>query len=720
MLKSHFKLIVFVFLVVLHSTIHVFASVKTPNSILYSLATLPPTVTTPIYLCQNSTAVPLTATSSGGGTLNWYLTNLPTESSSAVAPIPNTTAVGATTYYVTETIAGVESSPRTPIVVNIVANSGATISSFSCDPSQILAADRFTSVFFDWGNNALTPGSLTYNYTYTISGGATVTGQRTNGTTHLQVFGLTPGQSVTMTITSITQYPCVPPQTIICSVPCITTTTPTFNTIAPFCSGATVPLLPLVSNEGISGTWNPSLINNSASGAYTFTPNNALFPCALPRTINTTVSSFITPTFAVRPAICHSEPITPLPTTSTNGITGIWSPALDNTTSTTYLFTPTIGQCATSTNLTISVNPIVVSNFAQIPPICSGSSVPVLATTSPNGITGSWLPSTISNTVGGTYVFTPNAGQCANSQSLDVIVRPSITTNFDLIPAFCSGTIAPYLANISPNGVTGTWNPIAINNRISGSYVFTPNATECATSQTLNVEVTPLVIPDFADLTLCSGSIPAVLDFVSPNGITGTWSPAVIDNTANGTYVFTPDSPQCASSKSMNVTVNPSNTLVGFTWTVTDAFSKNQIITVTPSNSGNYLYQLDSGPFQTSSVFENVASGLHSITVIEKNGCSTPIVENNILVINYPKFFTPNGDSFNDKWNIFSLKDHLDTRIYIFDRFGKLLKDISPLESGWDGTYIGQPMPADDYWFTVKYAEQNNIKEFKAHFSLKR
>lgn len=94
--------------------------------------------------------------------------------------------------------------------------------------------------------------------------------------------------------------------------------------------------------------------------------------------------------------------------------------------------------------------------------------------------------------------------------------------------------------------------------------------------------------------------------------------------------------------------------------------------------------------------------------------------ENNILVIGYPKYFTPNGDTYNDTWNIFDLKNQLASRIYIFDRYGKLLKDISPKGLGWDGTYIGQPMPADDYWFTVEYSEQGITKKFKSHFSLKR
>jgi gliding motility-associated-like protein len=210
------------------------------------------------------------------------------------------------------------------------------------------------------------------------------------------------------------------------------------------------------------------------------------------------------------------------------------------------------------------------------------------------------------------------------------------------------------------------------------------------------------------------------LDTISPNGITGTWSPSIIDNATSGAYDFTPDAPQCATMKTINVTVNPSDTLQTVAWTVTDAFTKNQIVTITATAAGNYLYQLDSGPFQTSPVFENVASGLHSITVEDVNGCSAPITENNILVIGYPKYFTPNGDTYNDTWNISTLSNQLNSRIFIFDRYGKLLKEISPKGAGWDGTYIGQPMPASDYWFTVDYEEQGTIKKFKSHFSLKR
>jgi gliding motility-associated-like protein len=692
------------------------------NNVKINLALAPPTVTTPIYLCQNSITTPLTATPSVvGAILTWYTTSTG-GIGTLLAPIPSTTTLGSTTYYVTETIGGVESNPRTPLVVNVVADNGAVINGpLKCDPSQIPIyslnysppATINNSVLFDWSNNPLI--SNTYNVSYSIQGGPIMTA--TTGTSHWLVPNMSPGQSAILTLTSAT-HPCVPSQTVTCTVPCgATTTTPTFNSIPPICSGDVLALLPTTSNNGVTGTWSPAL-DNTTTRTYTFTPS--VGQCDSLAILTITVNPKLTPLFAVRSAICNGDPITPLPTTSTNGVSGAWSPATDNTTSTTYTFTPNVGQCASQTTLTISVNPIVTPNFAPIPTICSGDVAPALTTTSPNGITGTWSPTTVSNTVGRSYIFTPTSGQCSNNQTLNVTITPRTTTNFASIPSFCAGSAALVLSNTSPNGVTGTWSPAVIDNTASGSYVFTPNASECATTYTLNVVVTPLVVPDFVDISICSGSVPPALATTSPNGVSGTWSPSTINNTTSGPYVFTPNAPQCATSKTINVTVYPSNTLVSISWTVTNAFSNNQIVTVTAYNSGSYLYQLDSGSFQSSTSFENVASGLHSITVKEPNGCSAPIIENNILVINYPKYFTPNGDSFNDRWNIFDLRDQLNSRIYIFDRFGKLLKDISPLESGWDGTYIGQPLPADDYWFTVEYVEQSVIKIFKGHFALKR
>lgn len=720
-MKKITKPFVFLFLITVLSITTAFAS-NVNSSAKETLATSPPIVVTPKYLCQNSVATPLTATPSGGGTLTWY-SALTGGVALPGAPTPSTTTVGSTTYYVTETVANVESTPRTPIVVNVVADNGATLLNFRCDPSQVLPADRNSSVMFDWSNNPLINNN-SYNYSYTTTGGASGSGNTL--LSHYQVFGMLPGQSATLTLTAAT-FPCVPSQTITCTVPCITTTTPTFAPIASFCSGTPAPSLPATSLEGISGTWSPAIISNTASGSYLFTPDPILFPCALTQTLPVTVTPLVTPNFSGIPAVvCQgaTAPVLPLISSNTTPIAGTWSPATVDTSTlgtTVYTFTPTPGQpcvSATLTTVSIRIDPVLTPTFTPVSAICSGTPLSPLPTTSDNGITGSWSPA-LNNTSTTTYTFTPTAGQCATTTTMTITVNPNVTPTFTSVAPICSGDPLSSLPTLSNNGINGTWSP-TLSNTATTTYTFTPSAGQCATTTTLTIVVNPLVEPNFVDMSICSGSTPPNLDAMSPNGITGTWSPSSIDNTTSGVYVFTPDAPQCATVKTINVTVNPSNTLMAVDWTVTDAFTKNQIVTITATAAGNYLYQLDSGPFQTSPVFENVSSGIHSITVEDVNGCSAPITENDVLVIGYPKYFTPNGDTYNDTWNIVGLKDQLNSKIYIFDRYGKLLKDISPKGTGWDGTYIGQPMPATDYWFTVEYSEQGIIKKFKSHFSLKR
>ena len=76
---------------------------------------------------------------------------------------------------------------------------------------------------------------------------------------------------------------------------------------------------------------------------------------------------------------------------------------------TLYTFTPTTGQCANTTSMTIIVNPIVTPVFTQVASICVGDSLAALPTTSNNNITGVWTPA-LDNTVTTTYTFTPMMG----------------------------------------------------------------------------------------------------------------------------------------------------------------------------------------------------------------------------------------------------------------------------------------------------------------------
>ena len=160
---------------------------------------------------------------------------------------------------------------------------------------------------------------------------------------------------------------------------------------------------------------------------------------------------------------------------------------------------------------------------------------------------------------------------------------------------------------------------------------------------------------------------------------------------------------------------------------LTPALSENQIVEVSNIQGGeNIEFQLDDGewislePGQTTLTFSNVSVGNHVITGRSQNGCSEIRIP--FTTINFPPFFTPNQDGFNETWNITGLKDQLDAKIFIFDRYGKLLKQISPAGEGWNGTFNNKQMPSQSYWFRVEFKEPSTgvPSIFKSHFVLKR
>ena len=294
-------------------------------------------------------------------------------------------------------------------------------------------------------------------------------------------------------------------------------------------------------------------VSNLSSGSYKFTPSAGL--CALPYTLTVTIAPNITPTFAFGTSmtICAGSGVPALPASSNNGITGTWNPAaIDNQNSGTYTFTPDPNQCATTATLTVTVNPNITPafSFGTTLVACVGASVPALPTTSTNGITGTWSPSTIDNQNSGTYTFTPTAGLCAVSTSLDVTINPNTTPTFAFGNSLtiCAGSAVPTLPTTSSNGVNGTWNPATVDNQNSGTYTFTPTAGQCATNFTYTVTVNPNIAPTFAfgsSMTICNGAAVPALPTTSNNSITGTWSPSTVDNTTSGTYTFTPTAGQC-------------------------------------------------------------------------------------------------------------------------------------------------------------------------------
>lgn len=143
--------------------------------------------------------------------------------------------------------------------------------------------------------------------------------------------------------------------------------------------------------------------------------------------------------------------------------------------------------------------------------------------------------------------------------------------------------------------------------------------------------------------------------------------------------------------------------------------SDSNYIEIINTGNGNFEYTIDGFNFQDSNTFYNTLGGIYLVKVRDKKGCG--VDEREIIVVDYPKFFTPNDDGYNDYWHILGIEKFPNSVTTIFDRYGKFLKKLKYDDIGWDGTFNGNKLFASDYWFTV---ELGNGRNFKGHFSLKR
>ena len=430
------------------------------------------------------------------------------------------------------------------------------------------------------------------------------------------------------------------------------------------------------------------------------------------------------PDFVLNIDICPGSVTPVLATTSPNGISGTWNPAIvDITQSGEYTFTPDADKfpCAEKVIASVNVTPLQVVVFNNLPTTaCEGSTV-LLPQLSDNKFSGTWTPAIVNTATPGSadYTFTPNGGHCAITTPLTISITTIAiaTPDFDAIAPVCLNGEVPDLETVSPNGIAGVWSPSVISNKASASYTFTPSGTGCFATQTLNVTIIQPLEPDFKNIELCTGAT-TVLENTSPNGVKGTWNPPSINKNATGQYTFTPLPGQCATPKTITVSMRNENDNY-FTYKV--GTIGDPTITAIIQNKGNYLFRIDGGEFQTGNVFTGLSSGLHVLEITDLDNCNYIYVFDNILILNYPNYFTPNGDGNHDYWNIPDLKPY-PHNITIYDRYGKLITRLHNAKQGWDGTLNGKPLPAADYWFQVDYKkyEESKAVSFRAHFSLVR
>lgn len=273
-------------------------------------------------------------------------------------------------------------------------------------------------------------------------------------------------------------------------------------------------------------------------------------------------------------------------------------------------------------------------------------------------------------------------------------------------------------------------------NPVSGTFRNTTNpqtiyvkmleiATGCFDYTQLNIVVNPLPIPVFDQesyLYCLNSTEPLKISvqagfqyYVWNTGEEGPNLNKIFINTP-GTYTVTVTS-YFGCEDNVSVEVLPSNIATITNIKINDFNGKHNSIEIFVEGEGDYEYALNStSSYQDSNIFDGLANGYHVVFVRDKNGCG--VVSQEILILDYPRFFTPNNDSHNDHWHIIGMNEFPEAKIYIFDRFGKLLKQIPPRSKGWDGTnQEGKALPSSDYWFTIDIKDRPT---YRGHFTLKR
>ncbi|MBP2282597.1 gliding motility-associated-like protein [Flavobacterium sp. CG_23.5] len=212
---------------------------------------------------------------------------------------------------------------------------------------------------------------------------------------------------------------------------------------------------------------------------------------------------------------------------------------------------------------------------------------------------------------------------------------------------------------------------------------------------------------------------PALLTDYTYKWSTGEITPTIKINREGDYTVIVKNKSDCEVSRKCSVSISylaKVNNII-----IHDLQQLNEVI-IELSNPNDYRYMIHfqngtSTPFQSTPIFENVPGGFHELIIENNDGCGR--ILKNIAVLDAPKFFTPNSDGYNDYWNLKGINSpfYKNAIIFIFDRYGKLLKQLSPSSLGWDGNYNKEQLPSDDYWFTIKLEDG---REAKGHFSLKR
>jgi gliding motility-associated-like protein len=421
---------------------------------------------------------------------------------------------------------------------------------------------------------------------------------------------------------------------------------------------------------------------------------------------------------------------------------------------TTYYCSLTNGTCEsprTPVTSLIQSTPAPTGSLNQIFCAVSNPTLSNVVVTGDNiawydSIGGNALPPTTGLTDGATYYATQTTDGCASVNYLAVTVVVQNTLNAsDVSKAFCDqgndGQESVDLSAFQPDIIGSAENYTftyftsleAAENEtgmISGDYSLTSgshqvfvrvtSATGCHQIVKLSLELIAgprITLPSL--VPLCKNVGHVTIDagqFDNYLWSTGETTSSISVSEAGPYWVTVTENHgtvSCSDTKDFNVFMSNVATVVAVQiqeWT-----SEENTIEVEVDVPGEYEYSLDGVNFQLSNTFTNLPPGRYVVYIRDIDGCGITTAE--VVLLMYPKYFTPNGDGLNDYWQIKFGEEDPSMKVTIFDRYGKLIAKLNGSQQGWDGKFNGALLPSTDYWFIVEKADGN---QHRGHFALKR
>lgn len=310
-----------------------------------------------------------------------------------------------------------------------------------------------------------------------------------------------------------------------------------------------------------------------------------------------------------------------------------------------------------------------------------------------------------------------------------VLPQPANPSNPTNIAACANDISIPILSVTAPTGTTINWydaasggtlllaNSVNFQTNVAGTYYAEAVNGTCTSPSRTPVTLTLYPAPQFPStpqpiVEICDGAsavLSAGISAVSYNWQPGGATTPSISVTEAGLYTLTATSANgCSSTREFGVIVHRAPEIANIS-------NQGSTVTVTTTYTGSFEYSLDGFFWQQSNVFENLEGGMITVFVRDVYDCGSD--SENYLLILPTTFFTPNGDGYNDVFTIRGIELTTNSKVAIFDRYGKLIKMLTPTDTFWDGTFNGKPAPSTDYWFRGAF---DGGKEIRGHFSLKR